>query len=109
MITLIHDLVVDVSQNNYTLLLDKHKQDKNGKEVYETIGYYSNLKGAVCGARDYYTRKQLETDVYTLDQAIKTIKEIGEEFLELLNGGINEKDCSGLAVQTAEEKAHCIG
>ncbi len=90
MITLKHDCLIDVSQNNFTLMLDKHKQDKNGKPIYETLGYYSTLQGAVCGARDYYVKRQLESDTYTLDKAIEIVRQTNKEFFDLLKGVMQE-------------------
>ena len=43
MITLIHDLVIRVDKHNYTLMLDRHKQDKKGEPIYETLGYFGTL------------------------------------------------------------------
>lgn len=90
MITLKHDCFIDVSQNNYTLMLDKHKQDKNGKPIYETLGYYSTLQGAVSGARDYYIKRQLGADTYTLDKAIEIVQKINKEFFDLLKEVMQE-------------------
>lgn len=90
MITLKHDLVVDVSQNNYTLMLDKHKQDKNGNPLYETLGYYNTLTGAVNGARDYCVRKNLASDVYSLRGAVDEMKRITDEFVNLLRENTGE-------------------
>lgn len=84
MITLIHDLVIGVDTNNYTLMLDKHKEDKNGKPVYEKLGYYGSLEAAVCGAREYCIRKQLESSISTLTDAIEIIKRTTKEFSDLL-------------------------
>ena len=84
MIILIHDLVIGVDTNNYTLMLDEHKQDKNGKQIYKTLGYYGTLQNAVCGARRYCIRKRLESNVCVLTDAIKIIKSITEEFSKLL-------------------------
>ena len=84
MLILIHDLVIDVSQNNYTLMLDKHKTDKKGNPTYETLGYYNHLTNAVCAARDYCIRKYLADNVYSLIEAIDVIKRINEEFESLL-------------------------
>ena len=84
MVTLIHDCVVEVSQNNYTLMLDKHKQDKEGKPLYEILGYYNTLTGAVNGAKDYFIKKRLSVNTYTLDKAIEIIKQVNKEFIDLL-------------------------
>ena len=86
MITLIHDLVIDVDTNNYTVMLDKHKCDKKGKPIYERLGYYGTLESAIQAARRYCIRKQLEADVYTLTDAIGIMKSITEEFSKLLTG-----------------------
>lgn len=86
MITLIHDLIIYVDANNYTLMLDKHKQDKKGNPIYETLGYYGTLTSAVYGAKEYCIRKQLGSDTYMLDHAIKLIKQINKDFLSLLEG-----------------------
>lgn len=90
MITLKHDLLIDVSQNNYTLMLDKHKKDKKDKPIYETIGYYHTLTGAVNGARDYCIRKNLECDQYSLREAVSEIKRVTDEFVNLLRENTGE-------------------
>ena len=88
MITLIYDLVIDVDAKNYTLLLDKHKQDKKGNLIYETIGYYGTFESAIEGARRYCIKKQLGLNTKTLVEAIGVIKSITEEFSDLLKGSV---------------------
>lgn len=85
MITLIHDLVIDVSLTNYALMVDKHKQDKKGNHLYDTLGYYANLERAIIGARDYYIRKCLSEGVRTLDEAVEIVRQINTEFSDLLS------------------------
>lgn len=89
MITLIHDLVIDVSQNNCTLMVDKNKCDKNGNPIYETVGYYSSLEGAVQAGKNYCIRKKLEAGTFTLTEAIKVIQECNKEFMDLLKNLVN--------------------
>ena len=84
MITLIHDLIIDVSQTNYTLMVDKHKQDKNGNPLYDTLGYYATLERAILGARDYYIRKCLGESTRPLDEAVEIVRQINTEFSDLL-------------------------
>lgn len=90
MIELICDLVIEVDTHNYILMLDKHKQDKNGNKIYDKLGYYGTLESAVQGARKYCIRKQLGTDTRSLVDAIKIIKSTTEEFSRLLKGGEGE-------------------
>lgn len=89
MITLIHDLVIDVSQNNYTLVVDKNKCDKNGNPIRETVGYFGTLEGAVQAAKNYCIRKKLEADTFTLAEAIKVIRECNKEFMDLLKDPVD--------------------
>ena len=84
MITLTCDLVIGVDTNNYTLMLDRHREDKNGKPMYEKLGYYGTLVAAVRGARDYCIRKQLESNTNTLSDAIEIINRTTKEFSDLL-------------------------
>lgn len=91
MIILTHDLVVNVSDYNYTLMLDKHTVDKNGKPVYDTLGYYTNLAGAVSGARDYCIKKRLGDMVCDLRGAIDEMTKITNEFLNLLREKTGEQ------------------
>lgn len=84
MVTLIYDLLVDVSDISYTLMIDKHKLDKKGKPIYEIVGYYNTLPGAVNGARNYCIKKQLGSGIHSLDEAVNEMKRITDEFLNLL-------------------------
>lgn len=92
MVTLIHDLVVDVSQGNYTLMLDRHKLDKKGNPVYETLGYYCTLAGAVKGARDYCVKKRLSEMDFNLPKAIHEMNLVDSEFSDLLRKAIRGAD-----------------
>lgn len=91
MVILNKDLVVEVSQSNYTLMLDKHKQDKKGNPVYETLGYYCTLAGAVRGARDYCIKKRLEEHEHSLCEAINEMQKITDEWRDLLHSSVKEK------------------
>lgn len=85
MITLIHDLVIDVSLTNFTLMIDKHKTDKKGNALYDTLGYYATLERAILGARDHYIKKCLSESTRTLDEAVETVRQINTEFSDLLS------------------------
>lgn len=84
MIVLINDLVVDVTEFNYTLMVDRHKTDKKGKPIYTTLGYYSNLAGAVNGAKEYCIKNELRDGLYDLREAIEKINSISTKFSNLL-------------------------
>lgn len=84
MITLIHDLVIDVDTNGYTVMLDKYKINDKGKPVYDKLGYYATLTSAMHGAREYSIRKQLEAGTHTLTEALNVVRSTTKEFSELL-------------------------
>ena len=84
MINLIHDYVVDVNQYNYILMIDRHRQDKKGKPVYETLSYHGDLEGAIFAAKRDYVKKQLGEEPCVLDEAIRIINQVHEEFSDLL-------------------------
>lgn len=84
MINLIHDYVVDVDQHNYTLMRDKHKRNKKGNPIYETLGYYSSLEGAISAAKQCCIKTHLGKEVYSLHEAIEIIRQVNKEFSDLL-------------------------
>lgn len=88
MIVLIHDYVVTLSQYSYILMRDKHKQDKNGKPIYETVGYYGTLESAIIAAKDHCFKERISGDVVCLAQAIDTLKQVSDEFSELIKRSI---------------------
>ena len=84
MIKLKHDFVVDSNKNNYILMLYKHKDDKKGKPIYETLGYYSTLEGAIYGAKSIFIRMQLGSGFFELEQALEEIRKIHKEWVDML-------------------------
>lgn len=89
MIVLIHDFVVDVSQNVYTLMRDKHKKDKKGNHLYDILGYYGKLESAIKAARERLVKERMCDGVFSLTQAIEIIKQVNNEFCDLLKGTLN--------------------
>lgn len=84
MVKLTEDYFVDVSGTNYILTLDKHKVDKKGEQVTETIGCYMSLASAVKAAADDLTGRKLADGNYSLPEAVKLMQEITAEFSSLL-------------------------
>lgn len=84
MIKLKHDFVVDSNKNNYILMLDKHKEDEKGRAIYETLGYYSTLEGAIYGAKSILIRMRLRSGVFELEQALEEIRKIHREWVDML-------------------------
>lgn len=96
MVRLVGNYVVDVDTYEYTLKIDKHKTtvDKNGvtKNVYDCIGHYSSLEGAIKGAIKHMNRIKLSEGVHTLECALKMIQQSNEEFADVLERVVKEND-----------------
>lgn len=85
MIKLIHDYVVGVTPTSYALYIDRHRVNKKGEAVYENIGYYGTLTGAINAAKNHCIRQRLDRDdVVTLVQALEIVKSSNEEFAKVL-------------------------
>lgn len=84
MIKLIHDYVIDINQSNYILMLDRHKKDKKGNDVYDVLAYCSDFQRAIQKAKEACAKKKLSDGVYSLDEAVEIIRKINDEFTELL-------------------------
>ena len=57
MIRVNDDYVIDVDSMCYTTKIDKHKTDKKGNPVYEVVGYYKDLDGAILAVVKSMNRK----------------------------------------------------
>lgn len=74
------------SQLDYVALLVTDGTNANGEKIKseKLIGYYTTIQNAIIGIKDYYIREELTIVDMELYEAIKTIKEITDEFSELL-------------------------
>ena len=68
----------------YTTKIDKHKTDKKGNPVYEVVGYYKDLDGAILAVVKSMNRKELSEGVYELKEALEIIQASNEQFETLL-------------------------
>lgn len=84
MIKLLRDYAIDVTKYGYNLMVDKHRVNKEGKPVYETLGYYTTLEQVVNACRDYIIKMKLRDDVYSLKEALEIIKTCDLDFKKYL-------------------------
>ena len=82
---------IDVDKNCYTVKIDKHKTNKKGEKIYETVGYFTSLAGAIKGIINSMNKSKFNEGVYTLEEAIKVIAESNEHFEKLLEKVMGEK------------------
>lgn len=81
---------IDVDKNCYTVKIDKHKKDKKGEKIYETVGYFTTLAGAIKGIINSMNKGKFNEGTYTLEEAIKVIVESNEHFEKLLKKVMGE-------------------
>lgn len=84
MIRVNDDYVIDVDSMCYTTKIDKHKTDKKGNPVYEVVGYYKDLDGAILAVVKSMNRKELSEGAYELKEALEIIQASNEQFETLL-------------------------
>ena len=90
MIRVNDDYVIDVDSMCYTTKIDKHKTDKKGNPVYEVVGYYKDLDGAILAVVKSMNRKELSEGVHDLKSALGIIQASNEQFEKLLREVIKE-------------------
>lgn len=66
---------------SYTLMLDKHKEDKFGKPIFTTLGYYTSLESVLKGAKSYMVHETIANNDYSLDEAIRAVRDLSNEFI----------------------------
>ena len=84
MIKINENYAIDVDRYNYILVKNEHRKDKNGKDVYKTIGYYNNIKAAFSACAEWCAVENLTNDEFSLKEAVKIIQNTYDEFKKLL-------------------------
>jgi hypothetical protein len=90
MVRLTDDLVVTANAYGYKLMRDMHQVDKEGKAVFQPIGYHSTLRSAVRGALEYVNRKGIEENYMTISEAIVFLNNNRRMFEDVLKKAIKE-------------------
>lgn len=88
MIKLYSNYGIIVDDNSYALCYFYGKQDKNGKEMYRNIGYYTDIDKALKAFGDELVHTKLKNGVYDLSEAVRIIKESNEELVEYIKASI---------------------
>lgn len=84
MIRVNENYCIDVDEKCYTVKIDKHKTDKKGNPVYETVGYFSCLENAIRGVLVSMNKKQLKDGEHSLKEALKLMQESNRKVYDLL-------------------------
>lgn len=83
MIELENGYVIQVDDLNNTL--QKRAVSKDGKEYFKTLGYYGNLGSALEAYFKLSVTQKLESDTFTLKEAVEIMK-LERERIEKLMG-----------------------
>lgn len=76
---------IKVDSNNYTLIRDEQKEDKNGRHIYTPISYHGSLSEAIDGAKRYFIREALSTDkIETLGEATRKVKDVVDSLIAMM-------------------------
>ena len=93
MVQINDDYIVQIDSLNYTVMRDAHrtttrKDSKTGEvsevEVFITIGYYSDLEGAIKGVIKDMNARALQDGTHTLIEAFEIVIKNNNKFSELL-------------------------
>lgn len=84
MIRINDDYVISVEPYEYCVKIDKHRQDKKGNDIYDTVGHYTSLESAILGAKNEAIHKSLFNMETTLENALKCVADINAEFKQML-------------------------
>lgn len=85
MIRVDENIIIEVDTFSYIAKADKHKQDKNGVDMFELIGYYSTLESALKGILRYKVARALDVKEFSLNEAIREVQRVKNEFGERID------------------------
>lgn len=93
MIRLFGNWIIEVDNLNYTLSQVTGKRlriQKDGTEVTENVtkayGYFTGISGALSCLRDILVRQRLADGIYSIDEALRAIREEDDRIKNLLAG-----------------------
>lgn len=83
-----HKYIIEKDDYSYTVKEDKHKKDKEGRDIMENIAYYSNIEGAVEKVMRLRIEDRNAEKEISLYEYITELKLENEKFKEILKGEI---------------------
>lgn len=96
MIHLIENYYADPNNMGFTLVIDKGRKDKDGKALYDTVGYCGNFEEVIYLLKRKVVNDRLKEEPMELKEALQVIKDTTREITEAMEGVIkNEKENAG--------------
>ena len=95
MIQVDKNYVIDIDKYNFTVKIDKHKEDKNGEPVFELVGYYNSFESAIVGVIKSMEKRKLSRGTHTLEEALQIVQKNNDQFTKLLKKVVKIHDAGG--------------
>lgn len=93
MIHLIENYHADPNNMGFTLVIDKGRKDKDGKALYDTVGYCGSFEEVIYLLKCKVVNDRLKEEPMELKEALQVIKDTTREITEAMEGVIkNEKE-----------------
>lgn len=86
MIHLIENYYADPNNMGFTLVMDKGRKDKDGKSLYDTVGYCGSFEEVIYLLKRKVVNDRLKKEPMELRQALQVIKDTTREIAEAIEG-----------------------
>lgn len=83
MVQLENDYYIHTDSRCYRLLKDTKKKNKDGKEMYKVIGYYSKIEDVLQAYINENVKKSIQDHDMNVSELLKEIKELRNEVHEM--------------------------
>lgn len=90
MIKLIENYEIHGNAYDYSLVVNTGKEDKNGKPIYKTLGYFRSVEGCIKECYRQLCRKATAEQVLTLNDAIVLFQRIEKRLEEIIPDGFKK-------------------
>ena len=91
MIHLIQNYYADPNNMGFTLVIDKGRKDKDGKALYDTVGYCGNFEEVIYLLKHKVVNDRLKTEPMELREALQVIRDTTREITEVMKEVIGDE------------------
>ncbi len=91
MIHLIKNYYADPNNMGFTLVIDKGRKDKDGKALYDTVGYCGSFEEVIYLLKHKVVNDRLKTEPMELREALQVIRDTTREITEAMKEAIRDE------------------
>lgn len=84
MIHLIENYYADPNNMGFTLVIDKGRKDKDGKALYDTVGYCGSFEEVIYLLKRKVVNDRLKEEPMELREALQVIRDATREITEAM-------------------------